>query len=99
MSITNKQIRSIASLAKLHLSSEAEEKYKDELNTVLEYFSSLAQIDTTHIEPTNQLTGLQNIFREDIVEQCPERTHQRLLKEVSLMKGRYIAVPKIFIKE
>ena len=55
----------VAKLANLPLSKEEEKKFESQLSSVLEYVSKLNEIDTKSIEPTSQVTGLENVTRED----------------------------------
>ena len=58
----------IAHLANLSISSEQTEKFKEQLSSILEYFGKLKNVDTTGVELTSQVTGLTNVFRDDVVE-------------------------------
>lgn len=55
----------VAKLANLTLSKEEQNKFESQLSLVLEYVNKLNEIDTKNIEPTSQVTGLENVTRED----------------------------------
>ncbi len=61
------QVQKVAKLASLPLSKEEEEKFSKELSETLDYVNQLEQVDTTGIETTSQVTGLENITREDVI--------------------------------
>lgn len=55
----------IARLANLTLTDEEIKKFEKQLSEVLEYVKKLEEVDTKDIIETSQVTGLENIFRED----------------------------------
>ncbi len=68
--LSDKDVLHIAKLAKLKLSDEEVKKFGSQLSGVLEYFEQLSEVDTDNVEPTSQVTGLENVTREDEVELC-----------------------------
>ena len=67
-SLTPLQVAHIAKLARLTLTSEEEKKMSKELSSILKYVDVLSEVNTDGIEPTAQVTGLENALREDIVK-------------------------------
>lgn len=61
-------VKHVAKLADLPLSSEEEEKYSEQLSKILDYIEQLNQVDTTGVEPTFNITPNQNVMREDEVD-------------------------------
>jgi aspartyl-tRNA(Asn)/glutamyl-tRNA(Gln) amidotransferase subunit C len=61
------KVKHVAKLASLPLTSEEEEKFAKELGETLDYVEKLDEVDTSGLEGTNQVTGLVNVTREDIV--------------------------------
>lgn len=55
----------VAKLANLPLKPEEKEKFEKQLSETLTYVEKLNSINTEGIEPTSQVTGLENITRED----------------------------------
>ena len=66
--LTKKDIQHIANLARLELSEEELKLYGEQLSAVLEYINQLKEVDTTDVEPTAQVTGLENVWRADEIE-------------------------------
>ena len=58
-------IKKIAKLANLKIKPEDEEKFEKQLNEILGYVEKLKEVDTKGIEITSQVTGLENVTRED----------------------------------
>lgn len=58
-------VKDVAKLANLKLTSEEEKKFESQLGDILTYVEQLQKIDTTGIEETAQVTGLSNVTRND----------------------------------
>ncbi len=56
----------VAKLSNLPLNEEEKAKFERQLAEVLDYINKLEELDTENIEPTSQVTGLENVTREDI---------------------------------
>lgn len=67
MALTKDQVRHIAKLARLGLSEKELEKFSLQLTDILQYVEILNEVNTEGVEPTSQVTGLQNISRSDTV--------------------------------
>ena len=67
--LTKDQVRHIAKLARLKLSDDEVEKFSKELTSILQYVDMLQEVDTKNVEPTAQVTGQSNVFREDAIRQ------------------------------
>ncbi|MBU0619391.1 Asp-tRNA(Asn)/Glu-tRNA(Gln) amidotransferase subunit GatC [Patescibacteria group bacterium] len=66
--LTKKQVLHIAKLANLQLTSQEVVKFQKQLADVLDYMEVLNELDTAKVKPTSQVTGLENVFRQDKVE-------------------------------
>lgn len=65
--LSKEEVLKIAKLARLALSAAEVEKYQHELSSILEFVEQLQQVDTANVEPTYQVTGLDNRTRPDEV--------------------------------
>ncbi len=65
--LTEEQVRHIAKLARLHVSDEEVQRLAKELSSILDYIEMLQEVDTSNVEPTAQVTGMTNAFRDDQV--------------------------------
>ena len=63
-------IAHVAKLANLPISPQEEQKFASQLSNVLDYIARLNEIDTTNVEETSQITGLENITRKDEAGKC-----------------------------
>jgi len=64
--ITKKQVKHIASLAKIELTEEEIDKFRKQLGSIINYFDTLSEVDTEGVKQTSQVTGLVNKLRDDI---------------------------------
>ena len=65
--ITTSQVQHIADLANIPITEKEQTSLADAFSQTLEVISELKSVDVTGVEPTHQVTGLENILREDIV--------------------------------
>lgn len=66
--ITQDQIKHVAQLAQIPLSDEEAAKFTDAFEETLSVIDNLKKVDTSSTEPTHQVTGLENVWREDEVD-------------------------------
>lgn len=67
----------VAKLANLPLKSEEIAKFEKQLFEILSYIEKLKEIDTRNVKETSQITGLENVTRED--ETSPSLTQEEAL--------------------
>jgi aspartyl-tRNA(Asn)/glutamyl-tRNA(Gln) amidotransferase subunit C len=65
--LTRDDVLKLAKLAKLELTEDEIKEYSKELTEILHYVEQLKQIDTDQLKPTNQVSGLINVTRDDEV--------------------------------
>lgn len=66
--LTDKDIKHVAKLSKLNLSSFEVRKFKNQLSDIVNFINELSNVDTEGVEPTSQTTGLVNNLRDDQTE-------------------------------
>ena len=66
--ITDETIDYVGILAKLELSPEEKEQAKKDMGNMLDYIDMLNELDTEGIEPMSHVFPVNNVFREDVVE-------------------------------
>jgi len=92
--LTSEDVRKIARLANLTLSAEEEKIFTPQLAVTLEYVRQLEEVDTARVEPTAQVTGLENVFREDEVQ--PSLSQENALANAPQTYNGFILVKAIF---
>lgn len=90
--ITDKTMDEIEILAKLHLTDEEKEKSREEMQRMLDYVDMLNQLDTKDVEPLTHIFPVQNVFREDVVEESTPK--EELMKNAPKEKDGQFLVPK-----
>ena len=66
--ITNDDVRHLAQLSSLQMSDDEVQAIRADIENILNYVQQLNELDTTGIEPTYQVTGLQNVWRDDQID-------------------------------
>ena len=92
--IKKSQVRHVAKLANLSLSEKEVKMFQKQLSDILEYVDQLDELDTENVKPTSQVTGLENVFREDKVK--PSLTQAQALSGTKRKKNGYFEVKSVF---
>lgn len=93
MKVTEKDIKTVATLSRLSVSEEEMPKYVEQLESILTYVDRLSELDTENIQPTTYALPMQNVFREDVVK--PSIDRDLALSNAPLKEDGYFKVPKI----
>lgn len=91
--ISKNEVKHIAKLANIGLSNQELEKFQKQLSGILEYVDQLNELDTKKVKPTFQVTGLKNIWREDLVK--PSLTQKEALQNAPQQENGYFKVKKV----
>ena len=94
MVITREDVLHLAKLSNLRLSEEQIEPLKKDLDNIVSYISQLDELDTEGIEPTYQCFDMQNVWREDVIEEF-EANREDLLNLTVESEDHQIKVPKV----
>lgn len=94
--ITTDEIRQIAKLANLTLSDDQIQKYASQLTSVIDYMSRIQALDTKGVIETSQVTGLENVFREDVVDENRMLSQDAALSNAKQSYKGYFVVDAIF---
>lgn len=93
MPLSPAQVRHIAKLARLEISDAEVEKYVRELSSILDYIEKLKEVNTDGVEPTAQVTGLANAFRDDVVAPLGPSTAELLTTSALPIEEQQIETP------
>lgn len=66
--ITTSDVQRLAGLSSLQLSDEEAVDLTKDISNILNYIEQLSELDTEGVEPTYQVTGLENVWRTDEVD-------------------------------
>ncbi|MDB5176861.1 MAG: putative Aspartyl/glutamyl-tRNA(Asn/Gln) amidotransferase subunit [Candidatus Saccharibacteria bacterium] len=92
--ITRDDVLHLAQLSNLQLGDDEVASLQADLTSILDYVTQLSELDTTGVEPTYQVTDLENITRKDTVLQ-PTVTREQLLATAPDQSLHQIKVPKV----
>ena len=92
--ITTDDVRHLADLSNLQLSDEEVADLQVDLGNILSYVEQLSTLDTTGVEPTYQVTGLQNVWRDDVIEHSGV-SREALLAIAPESENNSIKVPQV----
>ena len=84
----------MAVLARLKLTPDEKERLTDQMGTILAYIEKLNELNTDGVEPTANVLGLNNVFRDDEPAEKPLADHNPISDSPAHNKGHY-EVPKI----
>ena len=71
--ISDETMEYVGILAKLSLSPQEKEEAKKDMSRMLDYIDRLNELDTSEVEPMSHIFPVNNVFREDVVENGDDR--------------------------
>lgn len=92
--LSREDVLKLAQLARISLSDDEVTEFAGELSAILQYVEQLASVDVAGLEPTNQVTGLTNVMREDVVIDYGYAPAD-LLKNVPTVQGNLLKVKRM----
>ena len=92
--ISTDDVHHLAQLSSLQLDTNQVESLRLDLENIVGYIEQLSELDTTGVEPTYQVTDLQNVWREDEVDDYGV-TRESLLALAPAADKNQIKVPKV----
>lgn len=95
MQLSKDEIQHIAKLARLDLTEAELEKYNGQLSAVLNYIDQLKEVEVKGVEPTAQVTGLENVLRDDKVKDWDEKEIEEALADAPEREERFIKVKRV----
>jgi len=92
--ISRDDVLHLAQLSSLQLRESEIDGLQVDISNILGYVEKLNQLDTTNVEPTYQVTGLSNVWRDDTVINYGI-SRQQLLAGAPEIVDFQIKVPKV----
>ena len=93
MSVTEKEVRHVAKLARLALSDAEIDKMVPELNNILGWVEQLGEVNTDGVEPLTAVIDLKLRLRDDVVNDGDVR--DKILANAPDAQHGFFAVPKV----
>jgi aspartyl-tRNA(Asn)/glutamyl-tRNA(Gln) amidotransferase subunit C len=91
MSLTRHQVLHVARLARLELTEEEVERFREQLSAILEAVGTVSELDLDDVEPTSHPLDVVNVWAED--EPRPSLSLEEALANAPDPKGGTFRVP------
>ena len=89
--VSEQEVKKIAELSKLSLTSEELKKRTEDMNNILNYMDTLNEIDTENVEELYNVNDIKNSLREDNFE--PSLDKKDVLANSPSSNSDYVDVP------
>jgi len=93
MALTREEVEHVALLGRLELDEQEIDRFTQQLNSVLEYFEQLREIDTQGVPPTSHVIPLTDVMRDD--ELAPSLPVEDILANAPSRIAETFRVPKV----
>ncbi len=93
MRLTRQEVDHIAELARLELSEQELDRFREQLSAILDYAARLQDLDTSEIPPTSSVLPSRSVLRKD--EPRPGLSIQELLMNASDSEDNQFRVPPV----
>jgi len=88
-------IQHIAKLANLFIDADQQDIFASQLTAILAFVSKLQEISTENVEPTAQVTGLVNVYREDVIDESRMLSQKDALRNAKATHNGFFVVPAV----
>lgn len=92
---TADDVRKIAKLARIPVTDEVAEDLAKGFTTTLAIVDALQSVNVSGVEPTNQVTGLENVLREDAIDTSRMFTQKQALSGGKRTYNGYFVVDQV----
>jgi aspartyl-tRNA(Asn)/glutamyl-tRNA(Gln) amidotransferase subunit C len=96
MKLSSDDIEHIASLARLKFNAKEKASFASQLSSVLDYIGMLNEINTENITETCQVTGLEDVTRDDKPFDCDEISKKKMINQFPDKFGDLLKVKGVF---
>lgn len=93
MSVTIKDVDIVATLSRLYFTKKEKDELLVTLNSILQYFDKLSELDTKNVEPLTHILPVQNVMRDDIVKESFD-ADTALMNAPKHDRGHFV-IPKV----
>ena len=87
----------VAKLARLRLTNDEIETFREQLSSILSYMEQLNAVDTADVPPTAHPLPLSNVFRDDDIR--ASWTPEEALRNAPAHQDDFFQVPKVLDQE
>lgn len=93
MAITEKDVAYISKLARIDLSPEETKNFTSQLDRIIGHVDKLNELNTDAVEPTAHILPVNNVFREDQPQACPNARYA--LEQAPALVNNLFSVPRV----
>lgn len=93
MSVTEKDVRYVAHLARLQFTDEEVEGLAKDMSKILDYMETLEELDTSDVDPLEHVIDMEYRLRDDKAKE--PLPHEEALKNAPDADSDYFRVPKV----
>lgn len=93
--ISNSQVKHIAELSNLEISDEQVGDLSRAFDETLAVIDNLKSVDTSSIEPTAQVTGMENVWRDDEIDETQTFSQDDALSNAKKTYQGFFVVPRL----
>jgi len=94
MPLTKQEVEHIAQLARLELTDDEKNRYREQLSAILDHVAQLQKLDTASIQPMAGVFSAESHLRAD--ESRPGLTPEALLKTAAQTGQNQFKIPPVF---
>ena len=93
--LSSDDIKKIAKLASLPMIDDETAKFATQFTQTIGVVDELSEVDTSSVSPTYQVNNLQNVTREDVVDNERILPQELAIREAKKTSNGYIVVDRI----
>lgn len=97
--LTTTQVAHIAHLANIPVTDSEKKMLAEAFNETLDVVDQLQQLDTSNVPTTHQVTGLENVTRNDVVNEKRMLSQDEALANATRKHNGYFVVPQVIEKD
>lgn len=92
---TPDDVQTIAGLAQIPVTDEEKKKLAEGFTTTIAVVEELNKVDVSQVTPTHQVTNLENVYREDVVDESRMFTQEQALANAPRKHDGFFVVNQV----
>lgn len=97
--ISKDTVKHMSRLARIPMTEKEEEELAKGFNKTLDVIDDLFKVEVKKVEPTHQVTGLENVLREDKVDEKKMLSQEQVLSNTKKKYNGYFVVDQILAED
>lgn len=93
--LSKKEVKHVASLARLRLSDKERKKMQKDLSSILDYIETLEEVDVSGVEIESVPKKLKKISRKDEPRPVSKEERESLVESMPKTKNGYLKIKKV----